>query len=262
MPGGKQHTGLREHGQEREQGDVERALCVRSHRSPEDVVGCPSEAPRDLLLLGERLDDVHAHDRLLGDGRDLAELLLDITQHGMGDVAVAVGDPDEDRRDRERDQCQLPLVEEEDGGDADDRDHVLREEDQAVAEEEADRLQVDRGPRHQLPGLMAVVVPEREPQQASVEGVAHVPLDGERLLPRDKAAPEHQQGPQKADAENDEDQEREVVAVLPTLELVDHEARQHDHRDCRRLREDRKNRRDDQGRAIRPQELQQTNEGA
>ena len=37
------------------------------------------------------------------------------------------------------------LVEEEDDGDADDRDHVLGEEDEAIAEEEADRLQVDGG---------------------------------------------------------------------------------------------------------------------
>ena len=36
-----------------------------------------------------------------------------------------------------------------------------------------------------------------------------------------------------------DDQEREVVTVLAAAELVDHEARQHDHGDRRRLREDR-----------------------
>ena len=44
----------------------------------------------------------------------------------------------------ERDERELPAVDEEDDRDHDDRDHVLREEDQAVAEEEAHRLEVDR----------------------------------------------------------------------------------------------------------------------
>ena len=123
------------------------------------------------------------------------ELLLHVAQHGVRDVAVAVRDADEERRDRERDQRQLPVVEEEDGRDADDRDHVLGEEDQPVAEEEADRLQVDGRARHQLAGLVAVEEAEREPQQARVERVAHVPLDAERLLAGDEPAPEHQQRP-------------------------------------------------------------------
>ena len=143
----------------------------------------------------------------------------------MRDVAVAVRDADEKRRDREGDQRQLPVVEEEDDGDADDRDHVLREEDQPVAEEEADRLQVDRRARHQLPGLVPVEVAEREPQQARVERIAHVPLDRDRLLAGDEPAPEHQHRPQEADGEDREDQEREVVTVLAAAELVDHEAR-------------------------------------
>src|SRR4029079_19633948 len=110
----------------------------------EDAVGGVPEALLDLLLLGERLDDMDADDRLLRDRRDVRELLLHVAENRVRDVAVTVGDADEERRDRERDQRQLPVVEEENGGDAEDRDHVLREEDEAVAEEEADRLQVDR----------------------------------------------------------------------------------------------------------------------
>ena len=63
----------------------------------------------------------------------------------------------------------------------DDREHVLEEEDQAVAEEEADALQVDRRARHQLPGLVAVVEAEREAHELRVQGVAQVELDAERL---------------------------------------------------------------------------------
>ena len=183
------------------------------------------KAPLDLILLGERLDDVDADDRLLRHGRDVGELLLHVAQDGVRDVAVAVGDADEERRDRERDQRQLPVVEEEDDRDADDRDHVLGEEDQPVAEEEADRLQVDGRARHQLAGLVPVEVAEREPQQARVERIAHVPLDRDRLLAGDEAPAEHQHRAQEADAEDAEDQERELVAVLAAAELVDHEAR-------------------------------------
>ena len=161
-----------------------------------------------------------------------------------------------------RDQRQLPLVEEEHGGDAHDRDHVLGEENEAVAAEEANRLQVNRRARHQLTRLMAVVIPERETEETSVECVPHVPLDGERLLPGDEPATEHEQCPEETDAEDDEDQERQIVAVLAAAELVDHEACEHDHRDRRRLREDREDRRDDQRGAVRPQKLKKPNEGA
>ena len=185
---GEQDAGLGEHRQEGEQRDVQRPLRVGLHAHREDAVARVPEPPLDLILLGERLDDVDADDRLLRHRRDVGELLLHVAQHRMRDLAVAVGDADEERRDRERDQRQLPVVEEEDGRDADDRDHVLGEEDQPVAEEEADRLQVDRRPRHQLPGLVPVEVAEREPQQARVERIAHVPLDRDRLLAGDEAA--------------------------------------------------------------------------
>ena len=62
----------------------------------------------------------------------------------MRRARVDVGDRDEDRRDRERDQGELPVVDEEDPRDRDDREDVLAEEDEAVAEEEADGLEVDR----------------------------------------------------------------------------------------------------------------------
>ena len=60
------------------------------------------------------------------------------------------------------DQRELPVEDEQHDGHRDDREHVLEEEDQAVAEEEAHALQVDRRARHQLAGLVAVVEAERE----------------------------------------------------------------------------------------------------
>ena len=66
---------------------------------------------------------------------------------------------------------------EHDHGHADDREHVLEEEDQAVAEEEADGLEVDRRARHQLAGLVPVVEAERQAQEVRVQRVAQVELD-------------------------------------------------------------------------------------
>ena len=111
-PRDEQHGGLREQRQEGEQRHVDRALPVRAHRRLEDRSGRALELRLAALLLRERLDDVDADDRLLRDRRDVAELLLDVAQHGVRDVAVAVGDGDDHRRDRERDQRQPPLDDE------------------------------------------------------------------------------------------------------------------------------------------------------
>ena len=88
---------LREQRQEREQRHVDRALAERAHRRVEDGSRRALEQRLAALLLRERLDDVDADDRLLGDRRDVAELLLDVAQHGVRDVAVAVGDRDDQR---------------------------------------------------------------------------------------------------------------------------------------------------------------------
>ena len=156
-----------------------------------------------VLLLREGLDDVDADDVLLGDRRDVGHLLLDVAQHGMADGRIAVGEDDDQRRDGGRDQGEAPVDDEHDRGRADDRQHVLEEEDQAVAEEEADGLEVDRGAREELPGLVPVVEAEREAQELRVEGVAHVELDSERLAARDQAAARHEDRARRADREHE-----------------------------------------------------------
>ena len=74
-------------------------------------------------------------------------------------------------------EAEPPIEVEHHRRDAHDRQHVLEEEDQAVPEEEADRLEVDRRARHQLAGLVAVVEAEGHPDEVRVEGVPHVELD-------------------------------------------------------------------------------------
>ncbi len=79
----------------------------------EHRVGGFGETFLPVIFLGERLDDVHSDDALLGDDRDIRELLLDVAEYGLRDAAVVVGDEDDRRRDRERDESELPAVEEE-----------------------------------------------------------------------------------------------------------------------------------------------------
>ena len=183
-PGREQDERLRDEREEREQRDVDRALAVRRERPGEHGVGRCGEVLRAPVLLRERLHDVHAGDRLLRDDGHLRERLLDVAQDGMRHAAVAVRREGDDRRDRECDQGELPRVEEEDDGHDEDRHDVLGEEDEPVAEEEADGLEVHRRAGHQLTRLAAVVEAEREPQEVRVELVAEVVLDPECLPPR------------------------------------------------------------------------------
>ena len=180
----------------------------------------------------------------------------------MRDVAVAVRDGDDHRRDRERDQREPPVDEEQHGHHGDDREHVLEEEDEAEAEEEAHRLEVDGRARHQLPGLVPVVEPEREPEQVGVEALAHVLLDPERLLAGDQAAADHERRLQDADDENRDDDPRECRRAALLLNAVDRLADEQDDRDRRRLREDGEDRRDDERALVRPQETEQADERA
>ena len=74
---------------------------------------------------------------------------------------------------------------------------MLEEEDQAVAEEEPDALQVDGRAAHQLAGLVAVVEAEREPHELRVDRGSHVELDVERLLAGDQPAARHHRRAQR-----------------------------------------------------------------
>ena len=237
--GDEQHQCLRHEREKRQQRHVDRALPVGGERLPEDAVGGRAEAARPRLLLRERLDHVHARYRLLGDRRDVGERLLDLPQHRLRHAAVAVCRQHDERRDHERHERQLPAVEEEDDRDHDDGDDVLREEDEAVAEEEAHGLEVDRRAGHELPGLAAVVEGEREPQEVGVELVAEVVLDAERLPSRDHAPPVHERAAHEPERNDRAEQEREDPRVLVAVELVDDEAREDGDENACHLRGDR-----------------------
>ena len=199
-----------------------------------------------------------ADDVLLCDGGDVRELLLHIAQGRVRDMAVPVGDDDEHGRDRERDHRQLPLEEEQDCRDRQDREDVLEEEDESVPEEEADALQVDRGARHQLAGLVAVVEPERQADEMGIEALAQIHLDRERLLTGDQPARGHQERAGKAQADDRPDKNPELARVVRRDRLVDDVLRDPDERDLRALRGYGEDDRDDERDLVRTQEAEQT----
>ena len=132
---------------------------------------------------------------------------------GPGDAVVAGGGVDDEGRGGERDQRQPGLEDEHHGAGQDDRQQVLGDEDQAVAEEEADRLQVDGRPRHQLPGLLGVEEAELEPLQVRVEELAQVEFDRQRDLAGDH--PSHHRQPQaQGSGDDDRDRQRQQVRLF------------------------------------------------
>ena len=142
-----------------------------------------------------------------------------------------------------------------------DGEHVLEEEDQPVAEEEPDSLEVDGGAGHELAGLVAVVEAERQPDQVRVDAAAHVHLDVERLAAGDEPAAEHQHRADQAEGEDGDDRQPEGVRVMMLERPVDHGAPGHvDERDRRGLRAKGEQARDGQARPVRLQEAEQAEE--
>src|SRR5439155_19922386 len=117
---------------------------------------------------------------------------------------------------------QLPLEEKQHAGNEDDREHVLKEKDQPVAEEEAHALKIDGRAGHELTGLVAVVEAEREPDEMRVETLAKVHLDRERLLPGDHPAAEHQDRTNDSQRDDRADLDPQFVRIVARERVVDH----------------------------------------
>ena len=166
-----------------------------------------------VLLAGEGLDDADAGDVLLGLGGQLRQPLLHLLQGGPGDAVVAGGGVDDEGRRRQGDQRQPRLDRDHHRGGEDDRQQVLGDEDQPVAEEEADRLQVDGRPRHQLSRLLAVEEAQLQTLQVGVEALAQVELDRERDLAGDHSAHHGQPQPKDSGAD-DRQREGQEVGLL------------------------------------------------
>ena len=203
-----------------------------------------------------------ADDVLLGDCGDVGHLLLHVAQDRVRDARVPVGDDDDEGGNCGRGEGELPVDDEHDRGDADDRHHVLEEKDEAVAEEEADRLQVDRRAGHELTGLVPVVETEGEAEQLRVQRVPHVVLDAEGLSAGDEAAPHHEE---RAGEAGDEDRAGDQPERAPGLrkdDILQGTAREQAHDDRGRLGADREHNGYGEPPLVRAQEPEEAEEGA
>ncbi len=129
-----------------------------------------------------------------------------------------------------------------------------------VAEEEADGLEVDGRPRHQLAGLVPVVEAEGQALEVRVQLVAQVVLDPERLPPGDEAPAHHAQRLHEADDQDEDDVELELAAVVGLDRLVDDRGRDQDRARSRRPARRREDHRDDQRELVGAQEPEETGE--
>ena len=169
-------------------GRVERLQAGGEDLLVEDAPDGAAKAVEHEPLAGERLHDPDPGDALLDFTRQLGESLLDLLDRRSRAPVVPHGRQHHERHRQQREGREVGLEREHHRAREHERQRVLRQEDQPVAQEEANRLQVDRRPRHQLPGLLGVEETELEPLQVPVEALPKVELDRHRDLPRDQAA--------------------------------------------------------------------------
>ena len=156
-------------------------------------------------------------------GRQLADPLLDLLERGPREPAVAVGDIDDEWH---RDQCDRREIgadrEHRDRGEHD-RERGLEHEDQAVAEEEAHRLQIDGRARHQLAGLLAIEERQLERLQLPEQQRSQVVLDAKRHASRDETPRGREHQPDEARA-GDRDGEQHESLSMVAVDRVDRSA--------------------------------------
>ena len=203
--------------QEADERGVERAQPGGDHRLVEHARDRLAEAPQLALLLRERLHHADAADVLLGLGGELGDPLLDLLRRRPVALAVAVRDPDHERGGGERDQREARIEGEHHDRRDHDRDRRLDQEDQPVAQEEADRLEVDGRARHQLAGLLLVEEGELERLEVGVHPVAQVVLDAERDAARDDPARHAERQPEHARARHGDRERPQVRAAIADL---------------------------------------------
>ena len=132
-------------------------------------------------LARERLDHADAGQVFLQDRVQGRQPLLDPGEHRPAQAAEQAEDDDRHRQDPQRDQRQ-PGIRSEQQDERPRKEHDRADElDQALTYEEADLLDVVGGADHQLPGLVAIVVGERQTLNFGEQIIAHVVGNGLRV---------------------------------------------------------------------------------
>ena len=255
----EQQRGEPELGEEADEGRVERAQARGDHRLVEHARDRPAEAAQLALLLRERLHHAHAADVLLGLGGQLGDALLHLLRGRPVALSVAEGDPDDERGGGEGHRREAGIERDHHDRRDQDRDGGLDQEDQAVAEEEAHRLQVHGGPRHQLAGLLPVEEGQLERLEVLVHPVAQVVLDPQRDPAGNDPARDAERQPQHPRARHGERQRPEVSAAGP--DLVDRAADQVWHQHAHAHRGGREHEREDHAATVWAEKAEQAPEG-
>ena len=211
-------------GQEADEGVVEGAQPGGDHRLVEHPRDGLVEAVHLARLLREGLDHAHAAHVLLGLGRQLGDALLDLLRGGPVQAPVAGGRPDDQRHRGQRHRGQDRVHRDHHHGGDHDGQQRLHHEDQAVAQEEAHRLQVHRRARHQLAGLLAVEEAQLQRLQVAVHPVAQVELHAQRDAAGHQPAHHAEDQAQHARGHHHAAQQPQRVAAL--ADVVDRAADQ------------------------------------
>jgi hypothetical protein len=186
-----------------------------------------------VLLARERLHDPDARDALLGLRGELGDPLLDLLEGRSGEAVEAHRGEHHEGHRQQRQRREPGLDREHHHAGEADGERVLGQEDEAIAEEETDRLEVDGRTRHELARLLGVEEAELERLQVLVDALAQVVLDGQGDLARDQPPHHREAQPQhpRADDHRGEREDRRTVAALDRVDRAPHEPRdQHRHR--------------------------------
>ena len=134
----------------------------------------------------------------------LGDPLLHLLHRRPRDAVVAGGGEDDQRRGEEGDQGQQRVDRDHHDRHQGDRQQVLGDEDQAVAEEESDNLEIDGRARHQLTGLLVVEEADLEVLEVFVGARSQVVLDAERNLATEDAPTDRSSSAKQPDANHGE----------------------------------------------------------
>ncbi len=147
-----------------DRGDAERAV--------DNAARLAAEPCGERVAGADPLDHADAGDRLLGELRQVAEILLvHLGPFGVPARVAAEADADERERGEHRDR-EPPVDDEQHGGDADHREDVAERVADRV-EEARDERRVVRGARDEVAGADPVVVARVEHEGAAEDPVAH-----------------------------------------------------------------------------------------
>lgn len=209
----QQNQGSAELGQGGDQRREEGLDPGRANRLVKQAVNRALEALELVILASERLDHADSGNALLGLGGELGDPLGHLLHRRARLTGVAERGEHDQRSGGQGDQREPGIDHEHDHARQQHGKQALAEEDQAVTEEEADRLQVDRGPAHQLAGLVAVEETKLEAHQVGVDLLAKIELDRQRDPAGDDPSDHREPEPQDRGKEDRPDQPEELLPV-------------------------------------------------